>query len=372
MRLTKAIISSSNLKRNYLTIRKKVNDRKIMAVVKADAYGHNVKFVVDTLNSLGPKKPEYFAVATVDEGVELRELGIKQPILIFDPVDKFQVNKLFVHSLIPSIFSKDHIKILLSERKKIKSTKKIWVHIKVDTGMNRLGIDHDKCIDFVKSISSMKEFLIDGIFTHLATSDEQNDSFARLQIKRFKSVLTSLQSNKITYGLAHAANSGAIIDYPDSYFDMVRPGISLYGYYPSLKTSESIKLYPVLSLVSKVSTVKSIKRNESVSYSRRYIAGKQTRIISVPIGYADGVPRNLSNKAKAIIKGKLYDQIGTVTMDRVMFEIGDDDINVNDEVILLGKSGPNKIDAWDWSKIINTIPYEITCGISKRVPRIIK
>jgi alanine racemase len=153
---------------------------------------------------------------------------------------------------------------------------------------------------------------------------------------------------------------------------MVRPGISLYGYYPSLKTSESIKLYPVMSLVSKVSIVKKIKRGESVSYSRRYFAKQETKIISVPIGYADGLSRSLTNKAQAIIKGKFYNQVGTVTMDRIMFDVGDDKIVVNDDVILLGKNGKLSIDAWDWSKITNTIPYEVTCGISKRVPRIVK
>lgn len=372
MRLTKAIISTSNLKKNFLNIRKKVGNAKVMAVVKADAYGHGIKTVVIALNSLGKLKPEYFAVATADEGVELRRLRIKQPILIFDPLDKYQVNKFFKYNLIPSVFTQEHINILLREKKRLKSFKKLLVHVKIDTGMNRLGVDYSEAFKFIKKLSLNSNFIIDGIFTHFATSDEAGSDYAKLQIKRFDGVIKELKEKNINFGLAHAANSGAILDFPEAYYNMVRPGISLYGYYPSLKTSESIKLYPVMSLVSKVSTFKTIKRGESVSYNRRYFTREETKIISVPIGYADGFSRALTNKAKAIIKGRIYNQVGTVTMDRIMFDVGNDDIKVNDEVILIGEKSKLKIDAWDWSKKINTIPYEVTCGISKRVPRVVK
>lgn len=373
MRLTKAIINTSNLKKNFLNIRRKVGKSKIMAVVKADAYGHGIKTTLDALNVLGKQKPEYFAVATPDEGVELRQLKIKQPILIFDPLDKFQVYKFFEFNLIPSVFTQEHLNILLKEKKRLKSNKKILVHVKIDTGMNRLGVDYQGAFEFIKKLSSdNNNFKIDGIFTHFATSDEVGSKYAILQIKRFDEVIKSLKEDNINFGLAHAANSGAILDFPGAYYDMVRPGISLYGYYPSLQTSESIKLYPVMSLVSKVSSVKKLKRGESVSYSRKYFAKKETNIISVPIGYADGFTRALTNKAQAIINEKIYNQVGAVTMDRIMFDVGNDKIKINDDVILIGEKGRLKIDAWDWSKKINTIPYEVTCGISKRVPRVIK
>ncbi|MEO8233007.1 MAG: alanine racemase [Ignavibacteriota bacterium] len=372
MRLTKAIINTSNLKKNFLNIRKKVGKAKVMAVVKADAYGHGVKTVVDSFNSLGNKKPDYFAVAIPDEGVELRQLKIKQPILIFDPIDKYQVNKFFKFDLIPAVFTDEHIKILVKEKRRLKSNKKISVHIKIDTGMNRLGVDYWQAVKFIQKISLNNDFIIDGIFTHFATSDEAGSSFTKLQIKRFDEVIKSLKQKNINYGLAHAANSGAIINFPEAYYDMIRPGISLYGYYPSLKTLESIKLYPVMSLVSKVTSIKKMQKGESVSYSRRYFTNSETKIISVPIGYADGFSRALTNKAQAIINGKIYNQVGTVTMDRIMFDVGNDKIKINDDVILLGQKGKLKINAWDWSKKINTIPYEVTCGISKRVPRIAK
>ncbi len=302
-----------------------------MAVVKADAYGHNVKHVTEALNSLGKNKPEYFAVAIVEEGIELRELGVKQPILVFDPADKEQAFKYLKFNLLPTIFTNEHLNILLKEKKKLKINNKIKVHVKIDTGMNRLGVDFNNAVDFIKKLNLKKDFVIDGIFTHFAVSDVVDSSFTKLQIKRFNSIIKSLKDLNINYGLAHAANSGAILNFPEAYYDMVRPGISLYGYYPSLQTSEFIKLYPVMSLVSKVSTIKKIKKGESVSYSRRYFANKETKIISAALGYADGFPRLLTNKAKAIIKGKFYNQVGTVTMDRIMFDVGNDNISIGDE-----------------------------------------
>jgi alanine racemase len=244
------------------------------------------------------------------------------------------------------------------------------VHVKVDTGMNRLGINSESALKFIEKLSHNKDFIIDGIYTHFATSDEKDKSFANLQLSRFKELLAELKKRKINYGLAHAANSGAILDMPESYFDMVRPGISLYGYYPSLETTESIKLEPVMSIISKVSSIKSINENDTVSYGRIFTASEKTKIISVPIGYADGFNRNLSNKTKAIIGGKYYNQVGRVTMDRIMFNVNFDKIKIGDKVILLGKSNGLAINAWDWGTILSTIPYEITCNISRRVPRI--
>jgi alanine racemase len=376
MRPTYAEISLSNLKSNFLNIRKKVSNAKIMAVVKADAYGHGVKQVVDVYNSLGDKKPEYFAVAICDEAVELRKYNVKQPILVFDPFEKNEAEAVFKYNIIPTVFDNSHLSILLKVKNKLEkknsASKKIKVHVKIDTGMNRLGINSDEALPFIEKLSGNENFVIDGIYTHFATSDEKDKSFANLQLKRFKDLLSDLKKRNINYGLAHAANSGAILDMPDSYFDMVRPGICLYGYYPSLETSESVEIKPVMSLISRIASVKTISKNDTVGYGRTYASNTKTRIVSVPIGYADGYNRTLSNKAKAIIKGKKYNLIGRVAMDRIMFNVKTDDIKVDDKVILIGKENEFEITAWDWSKIIDTIPYEITCNISKRVPRVYK
>ncbi len=376
MRSTYAVINLSNLKKNYINIKRKVKDVKIMAVVKADAYGHGMKEVVKSLNSLNEKRPDYYAVAIPDEAVELRKLRIKQPILVFEPFIKDEVDLIFKYNLTATVFENSHLSLISHAQnnfnKKNKKKVKARVHIKVDTGMNRLGVRYNEAYNFIAKLSRNKNFIIDGVYTHFATSDEKDKSFASLQLKRFDDLLNLLKMNKINYGLAHTANSGAILDIPEAYFDMVRPGISLYGYYPSLETSESINLKPVMSLVSYVASIKKVEKGETVSYGRIFKANKKTSIISVPIGYADGFNRNLSNKAFGIIKDKLYPQVGRVTMDRIMFDINNDEVKCGDQVILIGSRKDVSIDAWDWSKILNTIPYEVTCNISKRVPRIYK
>lgn len=373
MRQTKAIINLSILKRNFLNIRKKIGDTKIMAVIKADAYGHDLESTVSTLNSLKDKQPEYYAVAIPDEGVEFRTLLVKQPILILEPFDIMQVHKLVDYDLIATIFTDKHQGILLEGTNKHRRENpgfKIKVHVKIDTGMNRLGISFNEAFDFIKNLSYDKTFEIDGIYTHFAGSDEKNKDFTLLQLKRFNDIILKLKKEKIHVNHIHAANSGALLDIEAAYFDMVRTGIAMYGYYPSKETSESIKLEPVLSLYSEVSSIKTIEKGETVSYGRTFTASKRTKIISIPIGYADGFSRGLSNKAKVIINGKFYPQIGNVTMDRIMVNIFDDDIRVGDKVTLLGREAGLEITAWDWADILNTIPYEILCGISKRVPRV--
>ncbi|MGA7721829.1 MAG: alanine racemase [Ignavibacteriaceae bacterium] len=374
MRPTYAEISLNNLKSNFLNIRKKVKNVKIMAVVKADAYGHGVKKVLDVYNSLGDKKPEYYAVAICDEAIELRKYNVKQPVLVFDPFEKNEADAVFSYNIIPTVFENSHLDILLKARNRIKpkstSIKKIKVHVKIDTGMNRLGINSEDALKFIERLNDNDNFIIDGIYTHFATSDEKDKTFAEIQLKRFKTLLKKLKEININYGLAHAANSGAILDMPESYFDMVRPGICLYGYYPSLETSESISIKPVMSLISRITSIKTIKKEETVGYGRTYTARSKTKIVSVPIGYADGYNRNLSNKAKAIINGKFYNLIGRISMDRVIFDVKSDDITIDNKVILIGEENGKRITAWDWSKLLDTIPYEITCNISKRVPRV--
>jgi len=374
MRPTYAVIDLKKLKSNFLNIRKKAGKRKIMAITKADAYGHGVEDVVKALNSLDDKSPEYYAVAIPDEGAELRNLGVKQPVLVLEPFDRMQVYKLIENNLIASVFTDLHLGILLEGTNKHRLENpdyKIRVHVKVDTGMNRLGVRYDEALDYIRNLNLDKNFKIDGIYTHFATADEIDKSFAMLQLERFNHILTELKKDKVNYGLVHAANSGAVLDIPGAYFDMVRPGLILYGYSPCL-TASPIKLEPVLSLYSEVSSVKTIMPCETVSYGRTYKAQKKTKIISVPIGYADGFSRRLSNKVNAIINGKFYPQIGNIAMDRAMFDVFDDDIKIGDKVTLIGREAGLEISAQDWADMLETIPYEVLCGISRRVPRIYK
>jgi alanine racemase len=364
MRPTFALINTSSLKYNFLNIRKKVKKTKVMAVVKADAYGHGMLECVSALESLGKNKPDYYGLALLEEAIELRKSKlVNAPILSFAPFDVKEINRYSKYKVIPTVCTLRHILQL----KKIKE--KIKVQINIDTGMNRLGVFYKDAVKSIVDLSKNKNITIDGIYTHFATSDEKKKEFANLQLQRFKNVIIELKELKIKYGLAHAANSGAILDMPDSYLDMVRPGISLYGYYPSLETTESIKLKPVMSLISKVSTVRYINKGESVSYGRKYFSKKKTKIVTVPIGYADGFNRALTNKTYAIIRGKKYPQVGRVTMDRIMFDVGNDKLIEGDKAVLLGSAKGQQISAWDWSSLLDTIPYEITCAITKRVPR---
>ncbi len=365
MRPTFAVINCKNLKENFLNIRKYVKHAKIMAIVKADAYGHGMIRVAQELNKLEDKKPDYFGVAIIEEALELRKNGIKQPVLLLSPVLKENAEEIVSNEIISTVFNNDHIKLL----KKKNRNGKIKVHIKVDTGMGRLGIRFEEAFDFIKKISKDKNIEIDGVYTHFATADEKDKTFAYVQLKRFNGLLAKLKSEDINFGLAHAANSGAIFNIPESHFDMVRPGISIYGYFPSENIKSKVKLKPVMSLISKITNVKEVKKDESVSYGRKFIAKKETRIAVAALGYADGFVRELSDNVNAIIKRKKYKQVGQVCMDMTMFEV-DENIKAGDEIILIGSKNKMQITAWDWAKVLNTIPYEITCNISKRVPRI--
>lgn len=366
MRPTIAEINLNNLLFNYRNIKKKVGKSKIMTVVKADAYGHGMIECVKALETIGEKRPSYYGIALLEEAIELRKAKItSKPILCFSPLTSEELNEYVKFKVIPTITNLSQLRYL----SKLHLKNKFPVHVNIDTGMGRVGIHYLQAFSLIKELSRISNIRIDGIYTHFATSDEKDKSFTKLQLSRFFNILKNLKDNDINYGLAHTANSGAILDVPESYLDMVRCGISLYGYYPSNETSESIKLKPVMSLVSKITTVNNVNKGDSVSYGRKFLSKRMSKIVSVPIGYADGVSRGLTNKMQGIVRGKKYSQVGTVTMDRIMFDVNNDNIKIRDRIILIGKTKITEITAWDWCDILETIPYEITCGIGKRVPR---
>ncbi len=367
MRPTHAEINLRNLLFNYKNIRRKVDNAKVMTVVKADAYGHGMVKCVEALESLKDIKPAFYGVALLEEAIELRKSKLtKQPILYFAPVEKDDIQYCLKYKIIPTVTDLSQLKFLQKVSKKTK------IHLNIDTGMGRVGVHYLKAVNLVQQLTKNPNIDIDGVYTHFATSEEKDKTFANLQFQRFNNVIEDLDRIKIKYGIKHAANSGAILDMEKSYLDMVRVGISLYGYYPSNETTESIKLKPVMSVISKVSTISKIKKGDSVSYGRKFIAKRDRIIASVPIGYADGIRRNLTNNMKGIINNKLYNQVGTVTMDRIMFDVSNDNVKINDKIILIGKTKEHQISAIDWCNVLNTIPYEIICGIGKRVPRVYK
>ncbi len=235
--------------------------------------------------------------------------------------------------------------------------------------MGRVGIQMNEVEEFSNFIKKEKSIYLEGVYTHFATSDSADKTFANLQLERFNSAIEIIKSKIRNIKYIHSANSGAILDLPEAYFNMVRPGISLYGYYPSRETSESIPLKPVMSIKTKVAYLKWVNPGTSISYGRIYFTKEKTQIGTLPIGYADGYNRLLSNKGKVIYKGKLYDVVGRVTMDQIMVNFVDEEINLDEEVIVLGSQENVKFDADDISQIINTIPYEVCTSISKRVKR---
>lgn len=364
MNSTYAEINLKNLQYNYNAIRRKTKT-KIMAVVKADAYGHGMIKCVEALSKL-KNKPEYYGVAFLHEAIELREAKIiNEPILCFAPFQKEDIKYYVRHNILTSVTTIEHVKQI----SKIKINGKIRVHININTGMNRLGIGYNNAYEAIVQLVDKGNIIVDGIYTHFATSDENDKSFANLQLKRFNELIEKLNKNKISYGLAHAANSGAVLEMPHSYLDMVRPGISLYGYAPSFNIRKIDKLKPVMALYSRLSAISKIDKGESVGYGRLFIAKQKTNCGTIPIGYADGLLRGLSDKIKVIVNNKYCKQIGRVSMDRISIILSDERIKLGTKVIILGTSKDLTIDAWDWSKVLNTIPYEIICSISKRVPR---
>jgi alanine racemase len=366
MRPTFAEINLHAINSNLRNIRRKIGRHPlIMAVVKANAYGHGMIPVVSSI--LKQKTAQYFGVAIVEEGIELRSSFPHIPIQVFTAPIRSQLELFVRHRLEPTVCDLTTARALntIADRQK----KKVNVHIKIDTGMGRIGIVPEDAAPFIQTVNSLPNILIKGIWTHFATSDERDLSFARQQLSVFRSVVTQLELEGIHIPLVHCANSGAIMQLPESYFDMVRPGIMMYGYAPSQETRTTVSVQPALSLKATVGFVKRVQKGTSISYGRRYFTKKETTIASVTIGYADGYFRGLTNKAYALIKGKKFPVVGTVCMDQVMIDVGNDDIRVGDDVVFIGASGRRQITGWDIADAIGTIPYEVTCAISQRVPR---
>ncbi len=235
--------------------------------------------------------------------------------------------------------------------------------------MNRIGVKVSEIRKLLASVSKLRRLEIKGIYTHFATADQPDKTFSREQIGQFHQALEILRSEGVTPEHIHCAGSAGIVDLPDSYFSMVRPGLMLYGYYPSHRASEAVPVRPVLALKSRISLVKWIDAGETVSYGRRYTAQARTQIATLPLGYADGYMRLLTGKAEVLINGRRFPVVGTICMDQIMVDVGDSDVAVGDEAVLIGKQGDESIDAWDLADRVGTIPYEILTSISSRVPR---
>ena len=342
-------------------------ETSVLVVVKGNAYGHGIFEVSETLKDIGV---DFLGVATLDEALYLRERGINVPVLILGSV--------LQHELEPAI--KNNITLTLCDIELAKALNQIAsqlnkipnVHIKIDTGMGRIGVWHEEAFDFVKEVAGLKNIFIEGIYTHFSIAG-RDKFFTTYQIDSFTTLLQRLRRAGIEISRCHAANSLATVSLKKSHLNLVRPGIIIYGMYPKKNFSRKLHLKPALSLKTRVVFLKKTPAGRSISYGRTYITQKSTVIATLPIGYADGYGRILSNKAKVLVKGQRAPVVGKVTMDQTMIDVGHiEGIKLGDEVVLIGRQGDNEIRCEELARVAGTIPYEIVCSITNRVPRIYK
>ena len=336
---------------------------ELLAVVKADAYGHGAVTVSQTLAQLGVRR---FGVATVQEGVTLRMNGISQPILVMGGLMPSQLVDLIDYSLTPVISNEEtgyKLSELLSQH-----TSPYPIHVKVDTGMKRLGLNLESVLPFLKSAVLQNRLHVEGLMTHLADADNPDPIDTRNQLDRFQVVLNQLDGEDMTIPLLHTANSAGILYHPSSHFNMVRPGIMLYGYRPGINGDVTVKLHPLMKVSTYVVQTRSIAPGDAVGYNGSYQAAKPSRIAVLPVGYAHGYPRLLSNKGMVLIQGHRVPIVGKICMDMMLVDTtGLPEVQPGDEVVLMGEQGTENISAEDIAGWVGTIPYEIICNLGSKV-----
>lgn len=362
-------VNLDNLVYNIREIKKNLKGSTyVMGVVKADGYGHGAVEVSRTLLEEGVDR---LAVAVLDEAIELREAGIEVPILVlgYTPPDLF--SDMIKYNITPTIYNYDDALLLSKLASGIGQKTKI--HIKLDTGMGRIGlVPGEDSLAVVENIYKLPGILIEGMFTHFAVADERDKTYTIGQYSKYVEFCSALESAGIYIPVKHVSNSAATIDLPEMHENLVRPGIILYGLYPSDQVNkEKMALKPLAALKARISYVKTIPPGASVGYGRKFIAERDTVIATLPLGYADGYTRMLSGKARVLVKGQEAPIAGNICMDQCMVDVtGIEGVKVGDEVVLMGEQGGKAISAEDLAKLLGTINYEIVCMIGKRVPRV--
>lgn len=341
----------------------------LMAVVKADAYGHGAVPLARAL--VGRGKVDYFGVAIVEEACELRKAGIDLPILILGYTAMEQFEEVVKYDIIQTVFQYEMAEALSMEAKRQGKTAKI--HIKVDTGMSRIGFfDTGESVEDIKKIVSLKNIEIEGIFSHFACADETDHTVTKKQLRRYIEFIDRLEREQIFIPVKHIANSAGIIEFPEAYFNMVRCGIATYGIYPShMVNHQEIKLIPAMELKTHVAYVKDVEAGVGISYGATYITKSKMKVATIPVGYADGYSRNLSNYGKVIIHGQYAPIVGRICMDQFMADVTEiGDVKQGDVVTLLGRDGNASISAEELSEWSHSFPYELVCNVGKRIPRV--
>ena len=370
---TWAEVSLVSLAQNFRAVQKHVGNKvSICAVVKADAYGHGAIECARALESAGA---EWLGVTDAAEGIALRTAGVASRILLMTGISKGEENAIVAQDLTPTLWEPWHIESL--ERAAQARQNVLSVHLKLDTGMNRLGAAKEALPRLCEILSASKHLRLEGISTHLASAEVLDGEDAVRQMKRFEQGLAILESYGLHPPLVHVGNSAAMSARPETWKTMVRPGIALYGYsLPFTREGQpavvnELPLRPVLSWKTRVLTVKEVGAGEAVGYMGTFVTKKQSRIAVLPVGYADGYPRLLSNRARVIVGGEYAPVVGRVSMDLTIVDVSDiKNVDVGNEVILIGKSADKSVDAVELARLCESVPYEILCGLSQRVPRV--
>ncbi len=365
IRPTRVEVNLKLIRENYHRVKEHIGPIKMMPILKANAYGHGLIKIAQVYQEMNV---DYLGVAVVEEGILLREYGINVPILVLGGTWENQIPLFLKNDLI--ITASSIVKLRQIEEAAKLLRVKAKVHLIIDTGMERTGVHYFNAEKFITEAYRLKSISVDGIYSHFASSDSTDLTYTKLQFERFMEVLYFFEKHSLAPPLRHISNSGAVLQFPEANLDMVRPGILLYGVYPSQSTKKTIQVNPVLTWKSLVVYFKVITPGHPVGYGMRWKSDHNVRAVTVPVGYGDGYFRSMSGKARVIIRGNKYPVIGTISMDQVVVNIEQDSAYHGDEVILLGKDGNSSITAEELADWAATIPYEILTNINTRVPRI--
>jgi alanine racemase len=362
-----AEVDLAAVRTNVRAFAETVAPAQVCAVVKADGYGHGAVAVGRAALDGGASS---LAVALVEEGVQLRDAGIDAPVLVLSEPVPDAAESVIAYRLTPVVYTTAGIDALAKAATTHQAHEPLAVHVKVDTGMHRVGCTPAEAADVAAHVVERPELSLAGVCTHFAVADEPGNAYTEAQRRRFEDVLDGLRARGLPTGVVHACNSAAALTAPAARYDFVRIGIGVYGIAPAPALADRIALVPAMSVKARVSHVQDLPAGERISYGLRYETPRATRVVTVPLGYADGVPRELGHRGGAVlIRGARHPMAGTVTMDQLMVDVGDTPVEVGDEVVMIGRQGEQQISAEEWAERMDTIAYTIVCGIGPRVPR---
>jgi alanine racemase len=359
-------IDITALKRNVKRTQQIVGPRvDIVLTVKADGYGHGAPHVAKAATAAGV---QMFGVATLHEGIELRNAGLKGPILILSPSLAVEIDEILEYNLTPTVSDMEFAKALAARASQ--SSRAAKVHVDIDTGMTRGGVNEEDACEFLSELAKLKGLHVEGVYTHFPSTYHEDPEFSGRQLQSFSRIIEALGKQGIVFPLRHAANSAAVAQYPESHINMVRPGGMIYGMFPH-EDMNGIGFEPVMSFKSRVVNVKQVPKGKTVSYGRTYHFERDATVAAVAAGYGHGLTRAMSNSGELLVRGVRAPIVGMVTMDVTMIDISHiPQVSVGDEVIIFGKQGSEEISVYEVAKHCGTISYEVTCGIGKRVPRV--